>query len=115
MIAEIALPRSFTPLSDANSPPSSAALQVAQVAIDRFVDATILTQITDGRRNRIGLAKDVVQVRDEFAARAKRHRERDVFRIDFPAARWETRVHSTAGLNGAVPGRSVRNPGAAGA
>lgn len=46
----------------------------AQVAIDRLVDANILTQITDGRRNRIWLAKDVVQVLDEFAARAKRHR-----------------------------------------
>ncbi|WP_104169716.1 Fic family protein [Cryobacterium sp. M23] len=46
----------------------------AQVAIDRLVDANILTQITDGRRNRIWLAKDVVQVLDEFAARAKRRR-----------------------------------------
>lgn len=46
----------------------------AQVAIDRLVDANILTQITDGRRNRIWLANDVVQVRDEFAARAKRRR-----------------------------------------
>ena len=46
----------------------------AQVAIDRLVDADILTQITDGRRNRIWLAKDVVRVLDEFGARAKRHR-----------------------------------------
>lgn len=46
----------------------------AQVAIDRLVDANILTQITDGRRNRIWLAKDVVRVLDEFAARAKRRR-----------------------------------------
>lgn len=46
----------------------------AQVAIDRLVDANILTQITDGRRNRIWLAKDVVQVLDGFAARAKRRR-----------------------------------------
>ncbi len=46
----------------------------AQVAIDRLVDADILTQITDGRRNRIWLAKDVVRVLDEFAARAKRRR-----------------------------------------
>lgn len=46
----------------------------AQVAIDRLVDANILTQITDGRRNRIWLAKDVVQVLDEFAGRAKRRR-----------------------------------------
>ena len=46
----------------------------AQVAIDRLVDANILTQITDGRRNRIWLAKDVVGVLDEFAARAKRRR-----------------------------------------
>ncbi|MHA7303427.1 Fic family protein [Pseudarthrobacter sp. MDT1-22] len=46
----------------------------AQVAIDRLVDANILTQITDGRRNRIWLAKDVVQILDDFAARAKRRR-----------------------------------------
>lgn len=46
----------------------------AQVAIDRLVDADVLTQITDGRRNRIWLAKDVVRVLDEFAARAKRRR-----------------------------------------
>ena len=46
----------------------------AQVAIDRLVDAGVLTQITDGRRNRIWLAKDVVRVLDEFAARAKRRR-----------------------------------------
>ena len=46
----------------------------AQVAIDRLVDADILTQITDGRRNRIWLAKDVVRVLDEFGARAKRRR-----------------------------------------
>ncbi|WP_231556407.1 Fic family protein [Cryobacterium sp. MLB-32] len=44
----------------------------AQVAIDRFVDAGVLTQITDGRRNRIWLAEDVVGALDEFAARAKR-------------------------------------------
>ena len=44
----------------------------AQVAIDRLVDAGVLTQITDGRRNRIWLSKDVVRVLDEFAARAKR-------------------------------------------
>jgi Fic family protein len=46
----------------------------AQVAIDRLVDAGVLTQITDGRRNRIWLAKDVVRVLDEFAPRAKRRR-----------------------------------------
>ncbi|MEB0265074.1 Fic family protein [Cryobacterium sp. 10I5] len=46
----------------------------AQVAIDRLVGAGVLTQITDGRRNRIWLAKDVVRVLDEFAARAKRRR-----------------------------------------
>lgn len=44
----------------------------AQVAIDRLVDADVLTQITDGRRNRIWQAKDVIRVLDEFAARAKR-------------------------------------------
>jgi Fic family protein len=59
---------------------AAAALQLgistvnAQVAIDRLVDAQVLTQITDGRRNRIWLAKDVVRVLDEFAARAKRRR-----------------------------------------
>lgn len=46
----------------------------AQVAIDRLVDANVLTQITGGRRNRIWLAKDVVRVLDEFGARAKRRR-----------------------------------------
>jgi len=46
----------------------------AQVAIDRLVDADVLTQITGGRRNRIWLAKDVVRVLDEFGARAKRRR-----------------------------------------
>ncbi|MFT2816211.1 Fic family protein [Leifsonia sp. A12D58] len=46
----------------------------AQVAIDRLVEAQVLTQITDGRRNRIWLAKDIVRVLDEFAARAKRRR-----------------------------------------
>jgi Fic family protein len=46
----------------------------AQVAIDRLVAAEILTQITDGRRNRIWLAKEVVQALDEFGARAKRRR-----------------------------------------
>jgi hypothetical protein len=50
---------------------------VAAIAIDprsRRSDAEILTQITDGRRNRIWQAKDVVRVLDEFAARAKRRR-----------------------------------------
>ncbi len=45
----------------------------AQVATDRLVDAGILSQITNGRRNRIWQARDVLQVLDEFAARAKRH------------------------------------------
>ncbi|MBS9371940.1 Fic family protein [Rhodococcus sp. B50] len=57
---------------------AAAALSVtganAQIAIDRLVDAGILTQITEGRRNRIWQAKDVVRVLDEFAARAKRRR-----------------------------------------
>ena len=44
----------------------------AQVAINRLVDAGILTQISNGKRNRIWLAKDVVRALDEFAARAKR-------------------------------------------
>ncbi|MDJ0419515.1 hypothetical protein [Rhodococcus opacus] len=46
----------------------------AQIAIDRLVDAGILAQITDGRRNRIWQAEDVVQMLDEFAARAKHRR-----------------------------------------
>ena len=46
----------------------------AQVAINRLVDVGVLTQITDGRRNRIWVAEDVVQVLDQFAARAKRRR-----------------------------------------
>ncbi|WP_252190864.1 hypothetical protein [Rhodococcus sp. 4CII] len=40
----------------------------AQIASDKLVDAGILTQITDGRRNRIWQATDVVRVLDEFAA-----------------------------------------------
>lgn len=44
----------------------------AQVAINRLVDAGILTQITAGRRNRLWVANDVVHVLDEFAARATR-------------------------------------------
>ncbi|RZL75746.1 MAG: Fic family protein [Rhodococcus sp. (in: high G+C Gram-positive bacteria)] len=47
----------------------------AQIAIDRLVDAGILTQITDGRRNRIWQAKDVVRMLDEFAARATHRRQ----------------------------------------
>ncbi|MDO5727875.1 MAG: Fic family protein [Bowdeniella nasicola] len=46
----------------------------AQVAINRLVDAGVLIQISNGRRNRIWLAKDVVRVLDEFGARAKRRR-----------------------------------------
>ncbi|WP_125610048.1 Fic family protein [Specibacter cremeus] len=46
----------------------------AQVAINRLVDAGVLIQITNGRRNRIWLAKDVVRVLDEFGARANRRR-----------------------------------------
>jgi len=46
----------------------------AQVAIDRLVDAEILIQITDGRRNRIWLAEDVVRALEDFAARARRRR-----------------------------------------
>lgn len=46
----------------------------AQVAINRLVNADALTQISDGRRSRIWLAKDVVRVLDEFAARSKRRR-----------------------------------------
>ncbi|SUE14169.1 mobile mystery protein B [Rhodococcus gordoniae] len=57
---------------------AAAALSVtganAQIAIDRLVDAGVLTQITEGRRNRLWQAKDVVRVLDEFAARATRRR-----------------------------------------
>jgi hypothetical protein len=42
--------------------------------MDRLVGAGVLTQIMDGRRNRIWLAKDVVRVLDEFATRAERRR-----------------------------------------
>ncbi|MEV8181179.1 Fic family protein [Specibacter sp. NPDC078692] len=45
----------------------------AQVAINRLVDAGILSQISTGKRNRIWLAKDTVGALDEFAARARRH------------------------------------------
>ncbi|WP_104132027.1 Fic family protein [Cryobacterium sp. M91] len=46
----------------------------AQVAIDRLVDAGILTQITEGRRNRIWVAQDIVETLDGFAAQARLHR-----------------------------------------
>lgn len=45
----------------------------AQVAINRLVDAGILSQISTGKRNRIWLAKDIVGALDEFTARARRH------------------------------------------
>lgn len=45
----------------------------AQVAINRLVDAGILSQISTGKRNRIWLAKDIVGALDESAARARRH------------------------------------------
>jgi Fic family protein len=46
----------------------------AQIAINRFVDAGILTQITDGRRNRVWQAKAIIQALDDFASRARRRR-----------------------------------------
>ena len=46
----------------------------AQIAINRLVDAGILTQITKGRRNRIWAAEDVVLALDGFSARARPRR-----------------------------------------
>lgn len=46
----------------------------AQVAINRLVEAGVLVQITNGKRNRIWVAKEVVGALDAFAARAKRRR-----------------------------------------
>ncbi|TFD28665.1 Fic family protein [Cryobacterium lyxosi] len=45
----------------------------AQIAIDRLVDAGILTQITEGRRNRIWVAGDVAVALDDFAVEARLH------------------------------------------
>jgi Fic family protein len=44
----------------------------AQVAIDRLVDAGILTQLTSGKRNRIWQAAAVISALDAFGARARR-------------------------------------------
>lgn len=45
-----------------------------QIAINHLVDAGILVQITNRKRNRIWVTKDVVRGLDEFVARAKRRR-----------------------------------------
>lgn len=48
----------------------------AQGAIDRLVEADILTQTSTGRRNRIWQAPEILSALDEFGARARRHRGR---------------------------------------
>ena len=44
----------------------------AQLAIDRLVDAGILTQLGTGKRNRIWQAIDVVNALERFAERSRR-------------------------------------------
>ena len=44
----------------------------AQLAIDRLVDAGILSQLGSGRRNRIWQATDVVHALERFAERSRR-------------------------------------------
>lgn len=46
----------------------------AQGAIDRLVDAEVLTKISAGRRNRIWQASDILAALDAFGARARRRR-----------------------------------------
>lgn len=46
----------------------------AQKAIDRLVDAEVLTQISSGRRNRIWQATEILAALDAFGARARRRR-----------------------------------------
>jgi DNA-binding transcriptional regulator PaaX len=46
----------------------------AQSAVDRLVEAGVLTQSTTGRRNRIWQARQVLAALDAFAARARRRR-----------------------------------------
>lgn len=46
----------------------------AQNAIDRLVDAGVLTQITSGRRNRIWQATGILAALDAFGRRARRSR-----------------------------------------
>jgi predicted ArsR family transcriptional regulator len=46
----------------------------AQSAVDRLVEAGVLTQSTTGRRNRIWQAREVLAAIDAFAARARRRR-----------------------------------------
>lgn len=46
----------------------------AQNAIDRLVDAEVLTKISAGRRNRIWQATEILAALDAFAARARRRR-----------------------------------------
>lgn len=49
-------------------------LTAAQSAIDRLVDAGILTQSNAGRRNRQWQATEILQALDDFGARARRRR-----------------------------------------
>lgn len=46
----------------------------AQNAIDRLVDADVLTKIGSGRRNRVWQAPEILAALDAFAARARRRR-----------------------------------------
>src|SRR5690606_25773618 len=46
----------------------------AQGAIDRLVDAEVLTKTSAGRRNRIWQASDILAALDAFGARARRRR-----------------------------------------
>src|SRR5690606_14441893 len=46
----------------------------AQNAIDRLVDAGVLTQVSAGRRNRIWQAAELLAALDAFGARARRRR-----------------------------------------
>jgi DNA-binding transcriptional regulator PaaX len=46
----------------------------AQTAVDRLVDAGVLTQSSTGRRNRIWQAPEILAALDAFGARARRRR-----------------------------------------
>ena len=46
----------------------------AQGAIDRLVDAEVLTKISAGQRNRIWQAPEILAALDAFGARARRRR-----------------------------------------
>jgi hypothetical protein len=46
----------------------------AQLAIDRLVADDILTQVGSTRRNRVWAAREIIDVLDAFAERARRRR-----------------------------------------